>query len=95
MRVLRAGGGRGGGVDIIVEGGLRLADCVHQGGDAALVLQPVEGRAEDLVRVGEGVGVRVWVRVRVRVRGAPLAWAFRCQRSFSLSFGKQTSIQMR
>ena len=57
VRVLRAGGGRGGGADIIVEGGLRLADGVHQGGDAALVLQPVEGRAEDLVRVGVRVGV--------------------------------------
>ena len=34
--MLRAGGGRGGGV----EGGLRLADSVNEGGDAALVLQP-------------------------------------------------------
>ena len=34
--VLRAGGGRGGGV----KGGLRLADRVNEGGDAALVLQP-------------------------------------------------------
>ena len=34
--MLRAGGGRGGGV----EGGLRLADSVNEGGDAALVLRP-------------------------------------------------------